>query len=43
MFKKINVSNHIYWIGVNDRKKHLFENIVAFAKRRCLQFVYYHR
>ena len=26
MSKRINISNHVYYIGVNDRKKHLFEN-----------------
>jgi flavorubredoxin len=24
---KINITNNIYWLGVNDRHKHLFENI----------------
>lgn len=27
MFTKINITAKIYWIGVNDRKKHLFENM----------------
>ena len=27
MFTKINVTGKIYWLGVNDRKKHLFENM----------------
>ncbi|MDR1055000.1 MAG: FprA family A-type flavoprotein [Prevotellaceae bacterium] len=27
MFTRINITGKVYWIGVNDRKKHLFENI----------------
>ena len=27
MFAKVNVSNKVYWIGCNDRRKHLFENM----------------
>lgn len=27
MFTKVNITGKVYWLGVNDRKKHLFENI----------------
>ncbi|MDR2562988.1 MAG: FprA family A-type flavoprotein [Prevotellaceae bacterium] len=27
MFDKVNVAERIFWIGVNDRRRHLFENI----------------
>ena len=27
MFNKVFVSDRVFWIGVNDRRKNLFENI----------------
>jgi flavorubredoxin len=35
MFGKIQVSNRIFWLGVNDRRKQLFENIWPLPKGVC--------
>jgi flavorubredoxin len=35
MYSKIQVSNKIYWLGVNDRRKALFENIWPLPEGVC--------
>ncbi|MCK4678974.1 MAG: FprA family A-type flavoprotein [Bacteroidales bacterium] len=32
MYKPVKITDHIYWVGVNDRRTHLFENIWPLEK-----------
>lgn len=39
MNNAIKIKDNIYWIGVNDRRTHIFENYWPLPKGVCLQFV----
>ncbi|MCK5839333.1 MAG: FprA family A-type flavoprotein, partial [Bacteroidales bacterium] len=32
MYRPVKITDHIYWVGVNDRRIHLFENMWPLEK-----------